>query len=376
MKSFLRSVANACLIFFALLFTALSGKAQPVRSTKKTLPPKSHAALVRTRHTASGVASCQVIDKNGNLWISVSGEGVYCYDGRRFRNFTSENGLCSNNAGPIIQRRNGNILIGTSSGICEYDGRTFRPYPWTDTMSITSLFEDRNGDLWFGVMGSGVYCYNEKGLRHFLGSTSRLPAPGSSPQLILDIIQDQQGNLWFSSWNGGGVWKYDGHKFEQFLPPAAYYESNQDKRSFPQSDGKALFARPYSHSPKHLPDDMIFSMAGDAAGNIWFATRDHGICRYDGKTFSVIHRNEGFTSRGAYAIIQDSKGWMWITTEEGVWCYDGRSFRNFTEKDGLVNNAVISAIEDRNGNLWFGTKYFGLSRYDGKRFVTCSHPSR
>jgi ligand-binding sensor domain-containing protein len=55
-----------------------------------------------------------------------------------------------------------------------------------------------------------------------------------------------------------------------------------------------------------------------------------------------------------------------------VYCYDGKTFKNFTEKDGLVNNAIMSMLEDKNSNLWFGTKLFGLSRYDGKTFTTFS----
>ena len=40
--------------------------------------------------------------------------------------------------------------------------------------------------------------------------------------------------------------------------------------------------------------------------------------------------------------------------------------------DGLVNNAVLNLVKDKDGNLWFGTKFVGLSRYDGKTFTTFS----
>jgi ligand-binding sensor domain-containing protein len=42
------------------------------------------------------------------------------------------------------------------------------------------------------------------------------------------------------------------------------------------------------------------------------------------------------------------------------------------EINGLVNNAVMSALKDKNGNIWFGTKFVGLSRYDGTTFTTIS----
>jgi len=64
---------------------------------------------------------------------------------------------------------------------------------------------------------------------------------------------------------------------------------------------------------------------------------------------------------------------MWFTTDKnGVYCYDGNALKNYTIKDGLVNNSVMSILEDKQGNLWFGTREFGLSRFDGKTFVTFS----
>ncbi|MBK8370821.1 MAG: hypothetical protein IPL20_05480 [Saprospiraceae bacterium] len=37
-----------------------------------------------------------------------------------------------------------------------------------------------------------------------------------------------------------------------------------------------------------------------------------------------------------------------------------------------MNNSVRSILEDKDGNLWFGTRCFGLSRFDGKTFTTFS----
>jgi ligand-binding sensor domain-containing protein len=64
---------------------------------------------------------------------------------------------------------------------------------------------------------------------------------------------------------------------------------------------------------------------------------------------------------------------MWFTTDKnGVYCYDGKTFKNYTTANGLVNNAVFSILEDKDGNIWFGTRWFGLSRFDGKSFTTFS----
>lgn len=366
-------------LLVSLFFTSCNGQTSTKQTqndinSSKTI--EQHPKIIRTHGTQSGVVGCELLDKDGNLWFSISGEGAYRYNGKTFTNFTTKDGLCNNNVGAIIQDKAGNILLGTNSGICKYDGNKFTKYPVTDTLSITCMFEDKDGNLWFGTSGNGIYRYNGKILNNFLNSNKHEYNLGSNNQLILDILQDRNGNLWFSSWNGGGIWKYDGKDFKNFVPSADYYKANQDKRNFnnPQSTFENNTKTIYSPSQNHITDDMIFSMTEDNLGNIWFATRDHGICRYDGKIFTSIGRNEGFNSRGATAILQLDDNSFWITTgDSGVWHYDGKNFKNFTEKDGLVNNAVMKVLKDKKNDLWFGTKYLGLSRYDGKTFTTFSY---
>lgn len=363
------------LVLFVASCNGQNQRSQRIGDTGSVTLMAGDAKIVRTQGTQSGVVDAELLDKDGNLWFSIGGEGAYRYDGRSFANFTTKDGLCSNTVGAIIQDKSGNILFGTNRGICRYDGKAFTTYPVPDTLSITCMLEDRNSSLWFATTAHGIYRYNGKSLDNFLYSNDHTFNLGNNNQFILDMLQDNNGNIWFSSWNGGGVWKYDGKNFVNFLPPAGYYTSNQDRRSAnkPINTFNSNTSNNYSPSQDHITDDMIFSMTEDNAGNIWFATRDHGICRYDGNIFKSYGGKEGFLSRGATAILEDRKGIFWFATvDSGIWRYDGKVFKNFTEKDGLVNNAVMSILEDKDGNLWFGTKYLGLSRYDGKIFTTFS----
>jgi ligand-binding sensor domain-containing protein len=357
----------------SILFSLCNGQFSRNQISKTINAPnktESHSKIVRTLGSKNEVVHCELLDKDGNLWFSIYGEGAYRYDGKIFTNFTTKDGLGSNGIGAIIQDKTGNILLGTNRGICRYDGNKFTNYPIPDTMSITCMLEDKEGNLWFGTVANGIYRFNGKTLDNFLHDN--LFNLGNTNQLILDILQDKNGNLWFSSWNGGGVWRYDGKEFKNFLPSPNYYKSNEDGRNFNNPMG--MKSTVYSPSPEHITDDMIFSMTEDPIGNIWFATRNHGVCMYDGKTFTSIGRKEGFNSDGASAILHDDKKGFWITTfGTGVWYYDGKHFINFTEKDGLVCNSVTNLLKDKDGNMWFGTKFVGLSRYDGKTFTTFSH---
>jgi ligand-binding sensor domain-containing protein len=194
-------------------------------------------------------------------------------------------------------------------------------------------------------------------------------------KFISDIIQDKNGNIWFSSFNRGGVWRYDGKAIHNLLPSADYYLYNENEYMYKEIgiNNTSSPSTKYVHSPEYITDDMISSISADKNGNIWFATRRHGACRYDGKTFTSFSEKEGFVSYGITTILEDKKGNIWLGTDKnGVFSYDGKTFKNYTTADGLINNSVRSIIEDKDGNLWFGTRWFGLSRFDGKTFTTLS----
>jgi len=102
--------------------TSINKTTNNINSTDTT---EQHPKIVRTMGTKSEVVHCELLDKEGNIWFSIKGEGAYRYDGISFTNFTMRNGLCNNDVNAIIQDRTGNILLGTNNGICKYDGKTF-----------------------------------------------------------------------------------------------------------------------------------------------------------------------------------------------------------------------------------------------------------
>lgn len=379
MKNYLYNLIYT-LLLIVCFFTSCNGQtktqADSVNATTTTI--SGQPKMIRTQGTDYTQVGCGFQDKEGNLWFGTLNEGVYRYDGNSFTQFTKKDGLSDNGVNAITEDKTGNILFGTDSGISKYDGKSFASFATNKDIrnkQIKSLLKDKDGNIWFGTMGNGIYRYNGATLDNYLNNNDHHFNLGNKNQLILDILQDKSGNLWFSSWNGGGVWRYDGNSFKNFLPSAQYYQTNEDGRNINMKTNETMNLKQQIHpiQQETISDDMIFSMTEDKKGNIWFATRRHGACRYDGKSFTSFRENEGFVSYGIHSILEDKKGNMWFTTgKNGVWCYDGKTFKNFTEKDGLVNNSVWFVLEDKKGNLWFGTRGFGLSHYDGKIFTTFS----
>ena len=82
------------------------------------------------------------------------------------------------------------------------------------------------------------------------------------------------------------------------------------------------------------------------------------------KNYSVNH---GLASSTVYAILQDSKGFIWFATEGGVNRFDGKTFELFTIDNGLSDNEVLQIEEDSKGRIWFLTLNGKLSYYFNKR---------
>ncbi len=79
------------------------------------------------------------------------------------------------------------------------------------------------------------------------------------------------------------------------------------------------------------------------------------------RNFSV--RN-GLPSSETYAVLQDSKGYIWIAGDAGVSKYNGHQFENYTTSDGLADNTIFNLYEDKKGRIWFLSYSGNLSYYE------------
>ncbi len=79
---------------------------------------------------------------------------------------------------------------------------------------------------------------------------------------------------------------------------------------------------------------------------------------------------EGLAGISVTAILQDSRGYIWIGTDDGgVSKFDGKEFTSYRKKNGLGDNWINCIFEDKQGNIWFGTESNGITKYNGKEFT-------
>jgi len=261
----------------------------------------------------------------------------------------------------------------------------FYQSPDSDSLQIAEyvrrIFQDNNGQFWFGTNNYGVGRFNGRALTYF--STEE----GLSGAQVTGIIEDKKGNLWFTT--NGGVSMYDGISFtnytkEQGLSHNRAWSILEDSKGtiwvgtlngLCRFNGTSFEAFPIpladvKDAESRFSTKLVRSIMEDSKGNLWFGIDGGGVCIYDGKNFSHLTEEDGLTNNNVVRIIEDSQGDFWFGTMfGGLSHYDGKTFTNYTYQNKIGNNEVWHVYEDSNNNIWFSSEGFGVYRYDGKEFT-------
>lgn len=342
---------GACCYLFGLISFSSCSERQS-STTKDNLAQSTQTSKsVRLKKFYEGHESVTsgLLDKQGNLWFTTNSEGVYRFDGSHFVNFNIDEGLCTNTVFSILEDTDGNILFGTSDGLCKYDGKTFSHIPlpwggennlWGDVCNpgmVMSMLQDQDGNIWIGTCGGGAYRYDGTTFTNYLADKGRIQSDGCYHNWINSILEDTSGYLWFTSMTHGGISRYDGKSFIHFS----------------MENG--------------LSDDMILSSFQDSSGKLWFGSlgnREGGLHRYDGKAFTNFTEEDGLSSKNVRVIHEDKKGVLWITGDRDVMnIYDGEIFKPFIWNDRQFSQ-IRFIVNDKDGNVWFGGRSGQLYRYD------------
>ena len=118
-----------------------------------------------------------------------------------------------------------------------------------------------------------------------------------------------------------------------------------------------------------LPQNSVNAILQDSRGYIWLGTQE-GLVRFDGIKFFVFDKKHltEMTSNYIWTIAEGPDSSLWFGTQGGG-LYRNKNNRcsAFTTNDGLPSNHVTTLQFDHSGRLWIGTTR-GLAMYADSTF--------
>jgi ligand-binding sensor domain-containing protein len=135
-------------------------------ANRENLPASANTGLgTRARHDLSvstaGTATYNpnyvfaiLAAKDGSVWAGTWGGGAARFDGKAWRNLTSQDGLAGNIVYSIAQQPDGVLWFGTNRGLSRYDGKSWTSFTKRDGLPeehVYAIAVAPDGDVWAGT---------------------------------------------------------------------------------------------------------------------------------------------------------------------------------------------------------------------------------
>ena len=364
-------------------------------------------------------------DRHGRTWLNVLKRGVYWLEAGELRgplSFGTPSGLGDEYSTSLLDEQGQPVFSG-SNGLFGLAGEEVRPFAPSRAKSGDpqyAQFIDRAGVLWFtGMLRAGSQ-------RLWRGVEERFPVGHRIAEgRFSPMYEDREGNLWFGSWTQGLARLSDGPLVSFSMAEGL---SSDAARTLLEDASGAIWVGTTNglnrisdgrvdsfRRPRTLADardlNWVYALAEDGDGGLWLGSRA-GLARFrrgrfeppprDGTQLSqpvfsllrtpndglwvgataedskaggpLLRLEEGrFVEQAlradiVFSLLADSRGSVWAATKNGLFeiLSDGKTVKHETPVEPL-HQLFMSAAEDSRGDLWFGTLEGGLVRYrDGE----------
>ncbi|RYD58324.1 MAG: hypothetical protein EOP56_05215 [Sphingobacteriales bacterium] len=240
----------------------------------------------------------------------------------------------------MLQLKSGVVINGCREGLFMVNDRTSVLEPYlhdTDTSrirSIWSLYQDKEGWLWIGTKGNGLFLVDphlkqKYHYKHTKNSLRSLPDNN-----IWNIYEDHKGYVWLLTNNS-----------------VAQVNPNLDKSNLHFN---------WLELNKEISEPIpTWNMQEDDSGNLWVTTTGFGLYKIN-KNRTVVKPETSFPRKVISGILPNHNGLLWISTMNGLYLYDPvhKTYIAYDESDGLLSNDFNfkAAAVSSTGYLFFGTK--------------------
>ncbi len=150
-------------------------------------------------------------DSKGRIWFCSDAAGVFVFDGQGFTQYTTKEGLPSDQVHVVAEDKDGSMWMGTTDGLAHFKDGKWKTYRTSDGLTfnhVLVIVVDGKGEKWFGTWGGGMSRFDGKTW------TTIKPVDGLTSDYVLSADTDSEGRIWLGTYDGVSVW--DGKGWTQY----------------------------------------------------------------------------------------------------------------------------------------------------------------
>lgn len=381
-----------------------------------TLKNNTFTSFTTSNGLSHNNVSSLVAGNRGDLWAGTDNGLNYLANGK-CTTFTPEHGLPDNYITTLLLDGSEQLWVGTLRGIAVADTQTgpkvFKPFKQLNAMahsilrdrdglvwiasdrgvyniapgaggetfnvrrvvvdglfnnSVISLYEDREGILWFGTRGRGFGGRYTSPFRFY--SVSH----GLSHPDITTVYQDEKKNMWFGT-RGGGLNRFVNGTFKTYTIQDGL-NSNWVTALYGDKNGTIWIGTPVGLNllrngrierfpGRDAPHSFILSLVVAGSGNTWIGTNGEGLYSYTPKDrkFQAFGTAQGLSNLFVTVVAEDGAGELWVGTRSGLFRFRRGQFQPYDDGDGLDRRIISDIYPAPDGVVWIAVSGAGLYRY-------------
>jgi signal transduction histidine kinase/ligand-binding sensor domain-containing protein len=306
-------------------------------------------------------------DRDGNMWLFRGGDIERRTAGAGAAQLLQLGGGLAQS---FLQDREGNVWIGSSSGLDRFRRNRLLTLPLPAQFNHPALAPAPGGGVWAG---------DRAGALRTLGPEGERTRGGVLDENVSALYRDPDGVLWAG--NAGGVWGAAGGG-----DPAARYALPAEAQSYEvqamsRAPGGGLWVSvvraglyllkdgQWLRQGRHggEGDDFPTSLASDADGTLWAGYLRNRVVRVNDAQATPFGAEQGLEI-GIVLTLRRLGPQLWAGGERGVAWFDGARFVALRGRQGEAFRGVSGMARTARGDLWlFGTE--GLSRIGAEQLA-------
>ncbi len=258
----------------------------------------------------------------------------------------------------------------------------------TGDPTLVAMLQDRQGFIWLGALGGGLYRYDGGRVLKFANDPKN---PGSLPaDRVNTLFEDKTGRIWAGTAHGLARFNPDDSSFTRYVSapePGKHQVIRKiisDGRDgmwlgtwgglqhFNPATGQFTLFKHRKNEPASIGADSVESLALDARRGLWIATWPSGLDYLPPGSDRFQHFQVGAAdsadplARQVAALHMDSRNRLWIGTRRGVYRWDDgsdwREHKAIPSPRGQINNFFPA----RDGGMWAVTMTDGVLRWNAE----------